>query len=114
MYFYYIKLEDRRVKGNIALKMKRSRSGAYKCCYPTCSIRTNLSVPSRAIQYDVLAKFNFFILDTSKVCINHSNVDRWNDINSVATLNAFTSKQIDRAIQILQNPKPQQVSFSSN
>lgn len=105
---------DSRLKGDINLGLKRSASSSHKCCYPGCSVNVNLHAVAKIMQYEILQKFSFFILDNVKVCEIHSNTNSWDNINEVATLSSFTREQIEKAIKILQNPMPTHNVSSGN
>lgn len=103
--FFFI-LEDCRVKGNINFGMKRTSSSTHKCSYPGCLRNTNLTRSERLLQYAVLKKFNFFILDDTRVCPNHSSVESWEKVNDDGVLNYFKEDHIKRVVEILRNPEP--------
>lgn len=96
--------------------MKRSATSTHVCCYPTCRANVHLKRLSNLLQYEVLQKLQFLILDNVRVCPNHEYVSSWDNVNEVGIMNKFTSSQIERALEILRNPKPkinQSVSFSN-
>lgn len=57
------------------------------------------------MRHEVLKKFNFFILDVSKVCQDHLRVDAWANVNQFADINNFTTAQINRVFEMLQDSK---------
>lgn len=105
-YFNPVDSTDIRIKGNIKMGMKRSAASNHKCCYPVCQININLKRVPKLLQYDVLKKYNFFILDGTKMCPEHLNVESWRDVNDVTRISNFKGEQIGRIIEILRDPKP--------
>lgn len=72
-----------------------------------------MSTIPRTTQYEVLKQFNFFILDATKVCREHSDVDAWRNVDQVCKLFKFTQEHINRVIEILRDPDSFQASVAS-
>lgn len=86
--------------------MKRSAASTHKCCYPVCHNNIGLSRSSKLLQYDVLKKFNFFIMDDTRVCTNHSKTEFWENAHNESSLKNFKREQIERVLEILRGEKP--------